>query len=315
MNVRFRTMLFSLLLIVTSVTEAANTFDVQLSWTSPTQSTDLDLYIKNSRGQIVDYSQRTSDWGATHVRDDQGQPFQRSYESFSVDLEKMDCLGGTYTFYISHYSGPSVSSTVSVTKAGATIGSWAFTTAAGQVQSVISYTGQPAQCPANQLSSPTIDHVTVGGEVVAVISFPTNSYTGVFSTTITLPPGSYIKSISLLRTAAEIYAEKITMITDKAKSDVVMLALSSIPISDLVGKYLPDVTRRLPGLNLLGLGYGAYRIGMATLQEIAEANTELERTQKTNVIFAAQRNVKYIIWYQKPPQGTGLLNAVTVAGF
>lgn len=135
---------------------AAGLYEVRLTWDSWAEKTDLDLSVVNSKGQVVDYANRTSTWGAKHTRDDLGAAYSNSYESFSIDINTMDCLGGDYKFYVSHYSGPSVTSRVSASN-GTSYGYLDIYTRLKDKALAFTYTGIPQNCIGNQINNNIID--------------------------------------------------------------------------------------------------------------------------------------------------------------
>lgn len=129
------------------VAQAENIFAVKLEWTSGARRSDLDLYFQNPRGEIVNYSKRESIWGLTHVRDDQGQSNQYSYELFNADADVMDCFAtGEFKVFISHYSGDRVTSKITATMNGQTYGPWYFTTSAGDNLYAVYYGADRNRC-------------------------------------------------------------------------------------------------------------------------------------------------------------------------
>jgi endoglucanase len=83
----------------------------------------LDLYVKNPKGEIVNYNHRTSNWGVSHVKDDRGRANTLSSEVFNVELEAMNCYAtGNYEFHIQHYAGANVTSTITVYLDGEAVG-------------------------------------------------------------------------------------------------------------------------------------------------------------------------------------------------
>ncbi|MDM8560832.1 hypothetical protein [Candidatus Parabeggiatoa sp. HSG14] len=142
--------LSSILLLFGSFMAKAETLTVNLEWTSGSQATDLDLYVVNPKNEWCNWKNRNTNWGATHTRDDQGKAGKSSYESYSIDLNAMDCYtSGKYTLYIHHYGGPSITSTISVPG----VNSWNFTTSKDDFVSTVYYSADKARCVASQSSS------------------------------------------------------------------------------------------------------------------------------------------------------------------
>lgn len=93
----------------------------KVTWTSNSSRTDFDLYVVSPDGQKCNWESRNrnkEDWGTIFLKDDQGEAYRKSYEAFSVDLDKMDeyanknnLLGrdnGKYKFYIARYTGANI---------------------------------------------------------------------------------------------------------------------------------------------------------------------------------------------------------------
>lgn len=133
--------------IISSLALASNrTLTINLEWTSGSSRTDLDLYVINPDGDICNYASTESNWGATHERDDQGTANSYSYESFTVDLDAMDCFAsGNYEFHIKHYSGPTITSTIT-TSGGQ---SWPYTTSSGEDKYAVHYSANQSNCETN----------------------------------------------------------------------------------------------------------------------------------------------------------------------
>ncbi len=99
-----------------STRSSSRTLITKIVWESGSSRTDFDLFVKNPQGDICNWSRRDkSQWGAEHLRDDQGAAYKISYEAFSVDLNKMDEYASDinnfnrYKFYIARYTGPNIS--------------------------------------------------------------------------------------------------------------------------------------------------------------------------------------------------------------
>ncbi len=147
-----------MLLLVGLPSLEARTLTVNLEWTSGSQGTDLDLLISNPKNEWCYWGNRNTDWGATHTKDDRGEAGKYSYESFTVDLDAMDCYAsGDYVFYIDHYSGPSLTSTISVDNGQ----SWNFTTSQGDFKQTVHYPANQDNCS----STPSVKAVFVDGIV------------------------------------------------------------------------------------------------------------------------------------------------------
>jgi hypothetical protein len=93
----------------------------KITWTSGSTRTDFDLIVKSPDGQICNWKQSERNkeaWGTIFLRDDQGKAYRKSYEAFSVDLDKMDEYAtaknlfgideGKYKFYVVRYSGDNI---------------------------------------------------------------------------------------------------------------------------------------------------------------------------------------------------------------
>jgi hypothetical protein len=139
--------LSSILLLLVSFMAEARTLTVNLEWTSGSQATDLDLYVVNPKGEWCNWKNRNTDWGATHTRDDVGKAGKFSHESYTIDLNAMDCYAsGKYTLYIHHYGGPSITSTISVPG----VNSWNFTSSKDDFISTVYYSADQARCVTSQ---------------------------------------------------------------------------------------------------------------------------------------------------------------------
>jgi len=123
--------------------DSNRTLTVKLSWDSGSELTDLDLYIKNPKGEICNWSNRNTNWGATHERDDRGVKNGNSYESFTVDLNSMDCYSsGDYEFHIHHYSGPTIESTFTTSMGHR----WTFQTSSKEDKYAVRYRADSSSC-------------------------------------------------------------------------------------------------------------------------------------------------------------------------
>ena len=98
----------------------------KITWTSGNTRTDFDLFVKSPDGQICNYkriNRNKEEWGTIFLRDDQGRAYTKSFEAFSVDLDKMDEYatknnlfgidGGRYKFYVARYTGANINYTFS----------------------------------------------------------------------------------------------------------------------------------------------------------------------------------------------------------
>jgi len=122
-------------------------FTVKLTWKSGNEVVDLDLSVTNPMGEKVFYGNPHSNWGAEHVRDETGSQYSSSYEEFNVDLDQMDCFSsGRYQFDISHYGGPSVTSTITAEQNGQVVGSWEVTTEADDTKYGVHYDADKTRC-------------------------------------------------------------------------------------------------------------------------------------------------------------------------
>jgi len=144
-----------LLVLFSSSVFASGDIDVKLKWSSGSSAIDLDLYVKNPNGGIVNYAHRTSDWGAQHIRDDRGQINSNSYESFKINLDDMNCYAtGRYEFRIKHYRGSNVTSVITATINGQAVGGspWTSNTTSGQDLLVVHYDADQSRCSNNNHS-------------------------------------------------------------------------------------------------------------------------------------------------------------------
>ena len=93
----------------------------KITWTSGSERSDFDLYVKSADGQICNWQSKNNNreaWGTKHLRDDRGGAYKKSFEAYSVDLNKMDEYAtnnnlfgrdnGNYRFYIARYTGPNI---------------------------------------------------------------------------------------------------------------------------------------------------------------------------------------------------------------
>lgn len=155
--------LYFLLALLSSSAGAGGNIDIRLEWQSGASAIDLDLYVKNPKGDIVDYSNQTSIWGAQHTRDDQGDRNTSSYESFTINLDDMDCYAtGTYEFHIYHYDGVSVSSVIKAEINGQAVGAspWTFNTVDGQELLALTYDADQSRCSTNNSSDSSFPTLT-----------------------------------------------------------------------------------------------------------------------------------------------------------
>lgn len=100
------------------------------------QGTDLDLYVKNPKGEFCYWENNTTNWGAIH---ESGY----FYESITIDVDIMDCYAsGNYEFHVYHVAGQSVMSTITTSYGQ----SESFTTSQGDDKYVFYYPSDQSRC-------------------------------------------------------------------------------------------------------------------------------------------------------------------------
>lgn len=284
-----------------------NIFEVRLAWVSGAQKTDLDLSVQNSVGQVVDYARPTSSWGVTHVRDDLGSAYSSSYESFSIDTQKMDCGGGKYDFYISHYSGPSITSRLTAYLNGVVAaGPFSKTTQQGQRVLTATYTAVPQNCASHQsvLSEPLMSQIVDGNDLLVLLVFPAgiNQNTN-FNTRIEVPTNYLVKRVEVLKSALEIRNQQFRVVGNNLKTDTIWL------FADLALGYVPYVG------NLLSFSRGGYDMLVDSLEDLATINSNYLAATTRTVNLVSPRNVKILLWYTKIGTGDDAPTITTVGGF
>jgi hypothetical protein len=258
--------------------------------------------VVNANGQRVDYAQRTSNWGATFLVDDQGRANGASRESFSVDIQKMDCAGGTYQFWISHYSGPSVTSTLSATQGGRSAGTWSYRSVGGQQIAAVSYTAQPQNCRAAVLSSPRLVQLSDGNDLIGVVVFPADLNLGYnFVTRIDVPTNYIVKRMEVLKTASELAIERNRLIVNSTKTQVFWL------FADTAIGFIPVVG------DLAAFARGGIDIYVSSNRDIAAVTDQYLASTSRTLNLVNARNVKVLIWYQKISAGDAAPTMTTTA--
>ncbi len=140
----------ALLITAHSFAKANEEINLTLQWRSGSSPVDLDFSVTSPLNETVNYANRTSNWGAQFILDDRGTANSISQEKFSVKLSDMDCHAtGRYTFYINHYSGPQVNSSVSGTYNNLTLGPFNFTSNSGNKIATVYYDADKSRCTTN----------------------------------------------------------------------------------------------------------------------------------------------------------------------
>jgi len=295
-----------LLTLFSSPVFASGNIDVRLEWFSGSSRVDLDLYVKNPNGNIVNYSNKTSDWGAQHTRDDTGQSNSNSYETFTINLDDMDCYAtGRYEFHISHYSGPDVTSVITATINGQAVGNspWTFNTTDDQDLLALRYDADQSRCQSSSndisvnlsnLEKPRIvgmvDGTGTDYEYLALVVFPENMNEGEdYAVHLGVHDSYKIKKIEILETASENYQKKLS-----ASTTAYAIAQTESVANALIG-LIP-----LYG-DAVALAASQVQINGQLVYDMNKALNEL--TAKTeaarDIIIENPRGVKYLFWIKR----------------
>jgi hypothetical protein len=296
-------------LVISFFSFSANSasFEVRLTWVSGAQPTDLDLSVQNSAGQVVDWGHRSSTWGATHTLDNHGTANSSSYESFTIDTQKMDCAGGRYDFYISHWSGPSIASTITALQNGNTVaGPFNFRTTVNEKLGAVTYTAVPQNCTSSNpiLSNPSISTMVDGNDLLGLLVFPATLNSGTsFTTTIDVPTNYSVKRVEILKSALEIRNERLRIVANSLKTDTLWL------FTDTAIGFIPVIG------DVASFARGGYDVIATSLEDIASANANYVAATTRTVRLINPRNVKILIWYTKIGAGSASPTVTTIANF
>jgi hypothetical protein len=296
-----------LLTLFSSSVFASGNIEVRLEWDSGSSRVDLDLYVKNPNGDIVNYNNTTSEWGAQHTRDDRGQSNSISYETFTINLDDMDCYAtGMYEFHINHYAGPDVRSVITATINGQAIGGspWTFNTTDDQDLLAVTYNANQSRCQSQpeeffsiqlkDLEKPRIVGMVDGNgldyEYIALVVFPEYINQGIdYATHIGVHDSYSIKKIEILESAGVEYQMKIS-----AATSAYAIAQTSAIASFLIGEiplYGPAAALAASEVQLHG----------QMVYDLNKAFNEL--TSQTggarDFILENPRDIKYLFWVKR----------------